>query len=163
MPDSVLRHRSAPLRLISLRLAVPELESVARDAAVVEAYRVTIHYNDARYPDQVATITRRRTEDTARLNVAYRKADKPLTLDFRLPLERISALAAGLRRLSFDGLDDMPNVPWFGADLWLVERAAGSYHHDLILAPSTASGVYADLAALLSEQLPQAVRTLPSA
>jgi len=162
MPDSVLRHRSAPLRLIALRLAVPELESVAREATVIEAYRLTIHYHDARHSDQVATLTRRRNEQTAHLNVAYRKAEKPFAFDFRLPLERVTALAAGLRQLGFDGLDDMPNIPWFGADLWLLERAAGSYHHDLILAPSTATGPYAALAALVSEQLPQAVRALPS-
>ena len=160
MPTPLLRPQSAPLRFIAVRLHVPELEQIVRQPGVGEALRVTVQYHDARHPDQVATLTKSLVGTTA-LKVVYRRADNvPLSLDYLLDDGRMQILSANLRRINFDKLDDPADIPWFGADLWLVERAAGSFHHDVVFAPSTATGTYAELVALIKANLHEAIRTI---
>ncbi len=168
-----LSRRTDPLRFIAVRLAVPELEQVVRQPGIGEAYRITVQYQDGRYPDQVATLAFRQLSGQASgalsggsvtLTVHYRRPnDKPLILTPALSFERCREFAAALRALNFDKLDDMPDVPWYGADLWLVERASGSFHHDMVIAPDRAAqtaGIHAAIVALVRERLREAVRTI---
>src|SRR5215813_5780297 len=118
----VLKRRTAPLRLLTLRLNVPELEKVARQPGIVEAFRLTIQYHDGRHPDQIATLTRLQSGSTARLEVHYRRAnDQTLSLTHSIDIDRFLGLLIALRKLDFDRLDDPPDMPWHGADLWLLE------------------------------------------
>ncbi len=157
-----LNRRTDPLRLIAVRLAVPELEKVAREPGIGDAYRVTVQYHDGRYPDQLSTLTFHHSGGgTAALSVHYRRAnDRPLVISLRPPYERCREFAAALRVLQFDKLDDMPDVPWFGADLWMIERASGSFYHDILLSPERAHGVHGAIAALVREMLREAVRPM---
>lgn len=160
MTTPLQRPQSAPLRFIAVRLNTPELGQVVRQAGVGEALRVTVQYHDARHPDQVATLTKSLT-GTATLTTIYRRTGSvPLRLDYPIEVERMQALNANLRRINFDKVDDAPSIPWFGADLWLVERAAGSFHHDVIIAPASATGVYAEIVALIQANLREAVRAI---
>ena len=157
-----MQRRAAPLRFIAVRLAVPELESAARQPGVAEVFRLTIQYHDGRHPDQIATATKMpQPGGPVRLNVHYRRAnDQALVLEYAIDGERFSAMNAALRKLGFDKLDDPPEIPWYGADLWLVERAAGSFHHDLIIAPDGATGTHAEIVKLIRENLREAVRAI---
>lgn len=154
--------RADALRLIALRLEVPPLESVARTPGTTEAYRLTVHYLDGQHPDQIATLTLgQATSGTAALTVHYRRADgRPFVLTPPIPIGRARTFASELRNLGFDRLDDMPDLPWRGAELWLIERAAGSFGRDLVLSPGTAHGVYAQIVALVRERWPEAVRSI---
>ncbi len=161
MPESLMRPRSAPLRLVAVRLDEPELEALARAPGVIEVFRATVQYHDARCPDQVATLTKRRAIEGARLRVAYRRSnDKPLVFELVVDAGRYGIFCAGLRKLEFDRLDDMPNIPWSGADLWLLERASGTFHHDFIIPPDHATGLYAQIVTLVRDNLKEAVRTI---
>ncbi len=156
-----MQRRAAPLRFIAVRLAVPELEAAVRQPGVAEALRVTVQYHDGRHPDQIATLTRMQGSGPATLEVHYRRAnDKALTLDYVIGVERFVALHAALRKLGFDKLDDPPNIPWYGADLWLVERAAGTFHHDIIVAPDRSAGTHAEIVRLIRENLRESVRAI---
>jgi hypothetical protein len=159
-----MRPQSAPLRFIATRLRVPDLPQVVREPGTGEAFRITVQYHDARHPDQVATLSKSHASPTVSmvaLQVVYRRAsDNPLTLQYEIEVERYQRLGAALRRINFDALDDPPDVPYFGADLWLVERAAGSFHHDVILPPAQAAGVYADIVALIHSTLREAIRAI---
>jgi hypothetical protein len=156
-----MQRRAAPLRFIAVRLAVPELEQVVRQPGVAEAFRVTVQYHDGRHPDQIATLTKMQAIGPIKLSVNYRRAnDKPLTLDYTLDSDRYSALSAALRKLGFDKLDDLSDIPWYGADLWLVERGAGSFHHDMIIAPENATGAHAEIVKLIRENLREALRAI---
>src|SRR6476659_2997796 len=101
------RPQAAPLRFIATRLAVPELENVARQPGVAEAMRLTIHYHDNRHPDQVATLIKVQSSNTPTMMVHYRRADdKPLVLKYEVELERFRVLNTTLRKWGFDKLDD---------------------------------------------------------
>jgi hypothetical protein len=73
---------------------------------------------------------------------------------------RYEAFINTLDTLRFDRLPDQPGIPSYGADLWLLERAAGSFSTSLMLAPERASGVYASLVALIRARLPEAIREI---
>ncbi len=161
MPSSAMRPQSAPLRLIAMRLEVAELETVVRAANIVEGWRLTVHHHDGRAPDQIATWLKFRGQDSAHMTTVYRRAtEKPLTLTHSIPPERYQAFVKGARQLGFDKLDDPLNIPWIGADLWLLERAAGGFHHDVILVPDRAEGAHAALIALLRDHLKEALRAV---
>jgi hypothetical protein len=74
--------------------------------------------------------------------------------------ERYQALLAALRRAKFDALDDQPEVPYFGVDLWLVERASGSFYHDVVLAPDSARGFYRELILSIRQHLKESLREI---
>jgi hypothetical protein len=153
------RPQIAPLRFVAVRLGLPELETVARQPGVAEAFRLTIQYHDARHPDQVATAIQ--MQGDVKLTVIYRRAnDEPLSLNFNIPTKRFRSVIGPLKKLGFDKLDDSRDLKWYGADLWLVERAASGFHHDIILAPDTASGIYSDIIKLIREHLRETVRAI---
>ncbi|MHB8627818.1 MAG: hypothetical protein ACYDBJ_10340 [Aggregatilineales bacterium] len=154
--------RADALRLIALRLNVPPIESVARTPGTSEAYRVTVQYLDGQHPDQIATLTLGQSSaDSAKLSVHYRRADgRPLVLTPLILPERARMFATELRIFGFDQLDDMPDLPWRGAEMWLIERAAGAFVRDLVLSPGMAQGVYGQIAALVREKLSEAVRPI---
>lgn len=161
MSRSVMRHQSAPLHVIALRLEVAELEAVVRQPSVVEGWRLTVHHHDGRAPDQIATWLKLRGEDSVPMTTVYRRAsEKPLMLKHAISAERYQAFVKGARQLNFDKMDDTPDIPWTGADLWLLERAAGGFHHDVILVPDRAVGAHAALIALLRQHLKEALRTV---
>ncbi|MBX3061485.1 MAG: hypothetical protein KF726_00820 [Anaerolineae bacterium] len=160
MSTPLLRPQSAPLRFIAARLQLSDLTQVVRQPGVGEALRVTIQYHDGRHPNQVATITKSQT-GKVKLNVSYRRAnDTSLVWNYDIELARYQTIGAALRRLNFDKLDDSPDVPWYGADLWLVERAAGSFHHDVIIAAEISTGNHREVTALIREGLKEAVRAI---
>jgi hypothetical protein len=70
------------------------------------------------------------------------------------------AVITSLRKINFDKLDDCDDIPWYGADLWLLERGVSSFHHDVIIAPDKAVGVHAELVKLIQTQLREAIRAI---
>jgi hypothetical protein len=57
-------------------------------------------------------------------------------------------------------LDDAFDAPPAGVDVWLVERAAGSYFHDIVLSPGNATGHHREVVLALKTHLPESVRAL---
>ncbi|WP_119068005.1 hypothetical protein [Aggregatilinea lenta] len=153
--------RADPIRLIALRLSQDELRHLTFQPGINEAFRITIQYHDGRHPNQVATLTRNHT-GAAPLTVVYDKPGKDVRFSYPIPPERYQSLLLALRRIKFDKLDDQPEVPFFGVDLWLVERASGSFYHDVVLSPDSARGFYRELILALRTHLKEALREIPS-
>jgi hypothetical protein len=148
------------LRSISVRMGVPPLKTVALLAGIKSAFRVTVHYEDLRASDTVLTVRRWGVED-AMLEVVYQGhfGHKPITR--RLSFDGYNDFAATLTELHFDRLPDQPDIPFFGVDLWMLERAAGSFIKSIILAPQTAQGDYVTLVRLIKTTFPEIVREIP--
>ena len=149
--------RADPIRLIALRLRQGELRQVVQQPGVNEAVRVTVQYHDGRHPNQVATLTRGHGPQCTLL-VVYDKPNKDVRFSYAIPLERYLALLGTLRRAHFDALDDQPDVPFFGVDLWLVERASGSFYHDVVIQPESATGLHGEIVIAIRAQLKEALR-----
>lgn len=150
--------RAEDLRIVAARLNLPSLRDVVRQPGVGEAFRLTILYHDTRYPNQVATLTHA-LDESVLLNVAYH-SNPPSQRRHNIGLPRYRLLDKALRRLNFERLDDQPDLPLAGVDLWLVEHVRGTYARDAVIAPAMASGVYADLWEVLLMHLGEAVQPL---
>ena len=81
---------------------------------------------------------------------------KPLV--YNVTTQRYEHFVATLNAVRFDQLDDQPALPPYGADLWLLERAAGSFTKSVVLAPDRAEGTHATLVAAVRADLPEALR-----
>lgn len=149
--------RADQLRLIAVRLGQGELKNVTQEPGVHEALRVSVFYHDGRAPNSVATL-RRSLGETCALQVAYDKSPRPVYFDLSVPRERYQNLLGMLRRTGFDNLDDQPDLPFYGIDLWLVERSAGSFYHDIVLSPETAGGNYREIVRAFRQYLQESIR-----
>ncbi|NDJ84352.1 MAG: hypothetical protein GYB66_00560 [Chloroflexi bacterium] len=148
--------RSEPLRLIATRLGLPVVETIMRAATVNEALRITVYYHDERAPDSVATL-KRGHGSACQLEVVYDKSPRRAMLHYDIPVERYRKLLGALRRAKFDRLDDEEDLPYTGVDWWLIERAAGSFYHDIALCPTSARGHHREVVLALREHLSEAV------
>ena len=154
-----MNRRADSLRIIATRLRLRPLRQIIRQPGISEAFQLTIQYHDGRYPNQVATLTRAHTNAIV-LEVVYRQGDGPPVCRYEFALERFRAFDRALRRLGFDSLDDQPDMPIAGVDLWLMERASGSYARDVVLAPTSASGPYAALWEACLLHMREAIQTI---
>ncbi|MFN8379574.1 MAG: hypothetical protein U0452_12980 [Anaerolineae bacterium] len=117
---------------------------------------MTVDYHDRRARASVTTISR--TAVGIRLEIAF---DGVLgkALQHPFDLDRYNTFTQALLGLGFDRLKDAPDLPAPGkGDVWLIERAAGSFAHGLLLAPDRAEGVYARLMNAVRHGLPEALR-----
>ncbi len=153
-----LSRYAEPMRLLAMRLGVLELHQLMQQQPTVhEALRVSVHYYDWRSPDSIATLTRGHG-DSCQLQLIYDKTPKAAQLDLTVPLLRYQQVLAALRRARFDSLDDEADMPHTSVDLWLIERIAGSFYHDVVLCPAHAGGHHREIVLALREKLPEAVR-----
>jgi hypothetical protein len=88
----------------------------------------------------------------------YETPRKLARLTYDIPQQRYQQLLGALRQARFDHLDDQPNLPFLGVDLWLIERAAGRFRHDIVLSPAAAAGNYREFVRAFQEYLPESVR-----
>ncbi len=160
MSESTLPYYSFILRVIADRTGVLPLQKVARQPGVQAAYRISVHYYDKRACDSAATLWRLTSEDERTLEVRYVGAFHEKPLYHSIDLEQYQAFIHALQKVRFDHLRDQPGLPAHGIDLWLVERAAGSFYKSVILAPKYAEGSYAAIINAVQIHLPEALRAV---
>lgn len=153
----LLSRRTDPMHLTMARLAIADLREFIQHPTINEAIRVTIYYHDNRAPASVATLYREQNAP-CQLAVVYDRVPHTTHLTFPIAIERYQNLLIALRRARFDSLDDEDDLPLTGVDLWLVERLAGSFYHDVVVCPTSARGHHRDIVLALRDYLPEAVR-----
>lgn len=158
--ETALPYYSYVLRVIADRTKAMPLAKVALRPGLQAAYRVSIHYYDKRACDSVATLCRYTSEDERTLEARYVGAfqEKPLT--YSIELGRYEEFVRALQTVRFDHLRDQPDLPAHGIDLWLVERAAGSFYKGIIICPKYATDAYAAIVDTMKTHLPEAVRAV---
>jgi hypothetical protein len=151
-----LEYQAYLLRSIGDQINLTPLQKVALQPGISAVYRLTVRYHDRRARESVATL--RRWRDQITLEIVYRGRfdHKPLALN--VLQAQYEAFVAALHKLRFDQLNDQPNLPTYGVDLWLLERAAGSFTKSLILAPELARDVHAALVETVRTHLPEMLR-----
>jgi hypothetical protein len=160
MSEATLPYYSYVLRVIADRTGAPPVNKIALQPGVQAAYRISVHYYDKRACDSVATVCRLTSEDERTMEVRYAGAfnDKPLF--HTIELERYEGFMRALQKVRFDHLADQTGLPAHGIDLWLVERAAGSFSKSIIISPKHATGQYATIVDAVKTHLPEALRSI---
>lgn len=147
------------LRNIAEQLGCPPVKHVAARPGIQAVYRVTVHYPDMRASDAVATLVHTRAQDAV-LETLYRGRFNNRPLKRQLDMRDYQAFSRILTPALFDRLPDQPDILFYGADLWLIERGAGSFVKGVIVAPKTASEVYSRLLDAIRTYLPEAIREI---
>jgi hypothetical protein len=155
-----MEYKASALFAIADQLELPILKHLGRTPGVKALYRLTVRYHDRRAADSVATLTAMTVGGPPVLDVIYRGLFEQKPLRFSIEPLLYEAFISTLDTLRFDRLPDQPGIPVYGTDLWLLERAAGSFSTSLLLAPDRATGVYASLVMLVRARLPEAIRTI---
>lgn len=147
------------LRGIAEQLSCLRVKDVAANPGVQAVYRVTIHYPDMRASDTVATLvyTSARKAD---LETCYRGHFNHKPLRRQLDVADYQAFSQQFAPGLFDRLPDQPDILFYGADLWLIERGAGNFVKSVIIAPQTATDSYGKLLGAVRTYLPEAVREI---
>jgi hypothetical protein len=143
------------------QMKLTSLTKLALQPGVRAVYRLTIRYHDRRAIDSVATVVRT-SANGATLEVVFRGRFEQKPLRFQVSQTDYEGLSFGFQKVNFDKLGDQPNLKSYGQDLWLWERAAGTFHKSVLLSPSDAEGVYWQLVRLAWTHLPEAVRVVDS-
>jgi hypothetical protein len=147
------------LRSIAEQLGCPPVKQVAAMPGIQAVYRVTVHYPDMRASDAVATLVHTRTQDTV-LETIYRGRFNNRPLRRQLDRSDYETFSRILTPTLFDRLPDQSDILFYGADLWLIERGAGSFVKGVIVAPQTATSVYSRILDAVRTYLPEAIREI---
>lgn len=159
MPASHTERHAANLRWLAERLGHAPLKELTRQPTISALYRVTISYHDHRALDAVATLRYQRGLPPE-LAISYEGAFEHRPLKHTIPPERYHDWTLALQRLRFDRLPDQTELPLYGLDIWMLERAAGGFVHSVILSPQTADGPYAAIVAAVRTHLPEILREM---
>lgn len=160
MSGAMLGYHAPMLRAIAEQAGLEPLARLARRPAVHAVHRISVHYYDGRARSSAATLTRFGV-DGVDLALVFSRALGHKPLVHAIPLLRYEAWVKVLSALRFDHLSDQDHLPEYPmADLWLVERASGTFVKSVILAPALAEGVHAQLAQAVRTHLPEALREL---
>jgi hypothetical protein len=147
----------AAMRALIEAIGVAPLADLIRRPGISGVYRLTVFHHDGRARDTVSTLFHGAAIGNQLETVVRLMFDgKPLVRQV-LP-QRFDHFVAALNKAGFDHLPDQPDIPPYGVDVWLLERAAGSFTKSVVLAPQRADGVYATLVAAIQTDLPDALR-----
>ena len=159
MVDSHTEQQAFLLRAIGERLRQEPVKRIIKAPGLQAVYRITVYYHDRRALDSVATV-REMAQGDPELTMVFRGIFDDRPIKRTIPRQRYETFTQALQRLRFDHLKDPPGLPQSGKDLWMIERAAANFIHSVIVAPETATGVYAELVDAIRTQLPEALRTI---
>jgi hypothetical protein len=145
------------LRDIAHQTGLQSLVEIARQPGMKAVYRIIVRYADRQTHNSVATL-RHVILETPVLEVVYQGLfdHKPLT--HTIDLQRFEAFMSVLQNTRFDRLPDQPNLPFYGVELWLVERAVGGFYKSVILSPNQQDVPYTSIVNAVDAYLPEAVR-----
>ncbi|MBZ0298774.1 MAG: hypothetical protein K8J31_03490 [Anaerolineae bacterium] len=150
--------QAAMLRGITERMGLPPIRTLCKEPDVLGVYRITVDYYDRRAHDSCATLVIRRSG--AQLAMHYQRAFDQKPILYPIATIQLEAFSHALQTLKFDTLSDQPEIPLYGLDFWMVERAAGTFVHSVIISPQTAPGRHADLVRAIQTHLPEALRLI---
>lgn len=158
MCASILGFQAPLLRAIADQLGLKPISEIARLPGVTGVYRITVNYFDGRACNSVATVRASQTGGVT-LEAVYQRLQALKPIAHRIDDVRYEVFVQAVRSLRFDHMRDQPNLPDYNStDLWLVERAAGTFNHSVILAPELAREDYARLVNAVRNGLSEALR-----
>ena len=158
MCASILGFHAPLLRAIADQLGLKPIIELARMPGVQGVYRITVNYFDGRVCNSVATLCSTQTGGIVQETV-YQRALSRKPIAHQIDEMRYEEFIQAVKSLSFDRMLDQPNLPAYNStDLWLFERAAGTFSHSVILAPELAQDQHARLVNAVRNGLPEALR-----
>lgn len=156
---SLFSNHASTLRGIIEATGVASLREIVAKPGVRGVYRVTVYHGDGDARDTVTTLVDRRGM-AGQIEVVFRVTFGEQPILHSISEARIEAWVHGLQALHFDKMSDQPNLPLYGADLWMIERMAGSFYKGVIVSPDVADAEWLALCGMVRMRLPEALREI---
>ena len=141
-------------------LGLPALERAAFGAGVMSVLEISAYYAGRRLRHSVARVIEYQLGDIE-MRVAYEGVRLRDELRTWIEPERMEKLNAVLLKVRFANLSHQPGLSSDERSLWLIQRAAGSHRHGLMLAPDRPELPYSTIANAIDAYLPEAIREIP--
>ena len=121
--------------LLASQLGLPDLERAASQAGVMSILQVSAYYAERRVRHSVARVIEYQTGEIE-LRVVFQGVSLDwATAAMAVERERMEKLEDALLRAKFQKLSDQPGLSYAERSLWLVQRAAGTHVHGIMVAP----------------------------
>lgn len=150
---------AALLRGIATALGQPTVRQLALEPITREVFRITVQYGSSGTAPRVATVCRHINGMTLEVIYAGHFHNRPVTRT--LDASAYEMFVSAIRGLKFDTLADHRDALEINADLWFLERGAGSFTKSLLINANTAAAEYAQIKAQVLRLIPEIVRELP--
>ena len=134
-------------------LAAPRLADIARQAGVISVLQVTAYYQQRRLRHSVARAIEYQHGEP-KLEIVYEGFNHHRALRLKLPRAHLESLTDALHQAKFDKLGDQPQLSYQEGSLWLIQRAAGTYCHSIMVAPDVPQLPYSAIVNAIDEYLP---------
>ena len=146
--------------LLASQLGLPDLERAASQAGVMSVLQVSAYYAERRVRHSVARVIDYQTGEIELLVVFQGvNLSEPLRLVVERPI--MEKLDDVLLRVKFDRLSDQAGLSYAERNLWLIQRAAGTHVHGIMVAPDRPEAPYTSLVNAIDAYLPEAIREIP--
>ena len=132
---------------------------MARRSGVISVLQVAVYQGGRRLRHSVARVVETQL-GAIDLTVAYEGVDlSPLRMT--VDAAQFEKLQSALDSARFGRLGDQPGLSRDDAPLWLVQRAAGTHLHGIILAPNRPALPWSRIVNAIDACIPAAVREVP--
>ena len=141
-------------------LGMADLPSVTRAAGVMSVLQVSAYYVERRIRHSVARVIEYQLGEV-RMQLIFEGVNRHRPLELTVSRDRFKSLAQTLNQAQFDKLDDQAGLSYADRSLWLIQRAAGTYSHGIIVSPSKPELPYSSIVNAIDAYLPAAIREVP--
>jgi len=146
--------------LLASQLGLPDLQQAASRAGVMSVLQVSAYYAARRVRHSVARIIEYQTGEIT-MQVVFQGVKLPEPLRLTVDRERLEGLEQALLRARFEQLGDQAGLSYAERSLWLIQRAAGSHVHGIMVAPDRPQTPYTSIVNAIDDYLPEAIREIP--
>lgn len=146
--------------LLASQLGLPDLGRAAGDAGVMSVLQVSAYYAERRVRHSVARVIEYQTGEIE-LRVVFQGVSLAEPLRLEVERESMERLDEVLLRVKFDRLADQPGLSYSERSLWLIQRAAGTHIHGIMVAPDRPEVPYTTIVNAIDAWLPEAIREIP--
>jgi len=145
---------------LASHLGLPDLEQAARAAGVMSVLEVAVYYAGRRIRHSVARVIEYQLGEIE-LQVAYEGVRLGTIPRIAINEARMEKLNAVLLAVKFRSLSHQRNLSYDESSLWLIQQAAGSYIHGIMVAPERPEPPYSTIVNAIDDYLPEAIREVP--
>ena len=146
--------------LLAGQLGLPDLGRAAGEAGVMSVLQVSAYYAERRVRHSVARVSEYQTGEIELL-VVFQGVSLAEPLRLTVGRESMERLDNVLLRVKFDKLGDQPGLSYGERSLWLIQRAAGTHVHGIMVAPDRPEAPYTTIVNAIDAYLPAAIREIP--
>jgi hypothetical protein len=145
---------------LASRLGLPNLAEAARAAGVMGILEVSAYYAGRRVRHSVARVLEYQLGEIE-LQVAYEGVRLGAIPRIAIDETRMEKLNAVLLAVKFRSLRHQLDLSNDERSLWLIQQAAGSYIHGIMVAPDRPEPPYSTIVNAIDDYLPEAIREVP--